>query len=176
MSITLDEAIAKMRATGDWSFEEDSLWTDQDIADYESQTGLQIPDQLAEVLKLYGWNGFEQPDLYANFVATFEDGSRSTHEVQVLVSGKKRFYDRHNMFITTPAWPNQFTLPMVFFGTADGGHAYLLMDGRDRSNNKVYLWEQASDPFGTGNNARGIGVVAPTLYEFFYNLKKSDEI
>ena len=75
------------------------------------------------------------------------------------------------MFIAKPNWPDQFTLPMVFFGSADGGHAYLLMDGRDRTNNKVFLWEQASDPFGTGNNARGLNLVAPTLFEFFYNLK-----
>ncbi len=176
MSITLEEAIEKMQATGDWSFDEDSLWSDQDIADYETETGLQIPDQLAEILKRYGWNGFEQPERHANFVATFEDSTRSTHEVQVLVSAKKRFYDRYNMFIAKPNWPDQFTLPMVFFGSADGGHAYLLMDGRDRTNNKVFLWEQASDPFGTGNNARGLGLVAPTLFEFFYNLKKADEV
>ncbi|MOA54287.1 hypothetical protein D3C78_1778760 [compost metagenome] len=50
------------------------------------------------------------------------------------------------------------------------------MNGRDRTDNRVWLWEQASDPFGTGNNARGLGLAAPSLYEFFYNLKKVDEI
>ncbi len=176
MGITLSEAVEKMQATGDWSFEQDSLWSDQDIEEYESATNLQIPDQLAEVLWTYGWNGFNEPERYANFVAEFEDGSRSTHEVQVLVSAKKRFYDRYSMFIKAPSWPDQFTLPMVFFGSADGGNAYLLMNGADRTDNKVFIWERASDPFGTGNNARGLGFVAPTLFEFFYNLRKDDEI
>lgn len=176
MSVTLDEAIARMQATGDWSFEEDSLWSAQDILEFEDYTTLSVPEQLAAVLMRYGWNGFEQPDIYANFVVTYEDGGRSAHEVQVLVSGKKRFYDRHDMFISSSTWPDQFTLPMIFFGTADGGNSYLLMNGQDKTDNRVWLWEQASDPFGTGNNARGLGFAAPSLYEFFYNLKKADEI
>jgi hypothetical protein len=176
MTITLDQAIAKMEASGDWESDENTLWSAKDIADFEAETGMLIPDQLAEVLKRYGWNGFGEPHENALFIAVFEDGTRTTHESQVLVSSKKTIYQSHRMFIANPSWRDQFTLPMIFFGTADGGNSHVLMDGRDRSNNKVYLWEQASDPFGTGNNARGLGLVAPTLFEFFYNLKKSDEI
>ncbi|ACP21798.1 hypothetical protein NGR_b03340 (plasmid) [Sinorhizobium fredii NGR234] len=40
MTVTLDQAIAKMEATGDWEFDEDTLWSDKDIADYEAETGL----------------------------------------------------------------------------------------------------------------------------------------
>ncbi|ASY66742.1 hypothetical protein SJ05684_b57600 (plasmid) [Sinorhizobium sojae CCBAU 05684] len=176
MRVTLDEAVAKMQSTGDWSFEEDSLWSDQDISAFEAETGLVIPSQLAEVLKRYGWNGFGRPDKYAKFLAVFEDGTRSVHEVQILVSPQEDIRQSHDMFIVKPSWPDQFTLPMIFFGTADGGHSHLLVDGRDRGNNQVFLWEQASDPFGTGNNARGLGLVAPSLFEFFYNLKRAEEI
>jgi hypothetical protein len=51
----------------------------------------------------------------------------------------------------------------MVFGTADGGHSYLLMDGKDPKNGTVYLWERTSDPSGSRNNARGLAVVAPTL-------------
>jgi hypothetical protein len=51
----------------------------------------------------------------------------------------------------------------MVFGTADGGHPYLLMDGKDPNNGTVYLWERTSDPSGSRNNARGLAVVAPTL-------------
>lgn len=176
MPVTLNEAIEKMKSSGDWDYEQDSLWSDQEILDYEAETGLLIPDQLADVLKRYGWNGFGRPDKNALFLATFEAGTRSVHESQTLVSSKKTIYQNYRMYIAKPNWPDQFTLPMVFFGTADGGQALTVMDGRDRSNNKVYIWEQASDPFGTGNNARGLGLVAPSLFEFFYNLRKVDEI
>lgn len=176
MTVTLGQAIAKLEASGDWEFDEDTLWSEKDIADFEAETGLLIPDQLAEVLKLCGWNGFGEPHENALFVAVFEDGTRSVHESQVLVSSKKIIHQNHRMYIANPNWKDQFTLPMIFFGTADGGNSLTVMDGRDRTNNKVYLWEEASDPFGTGNNARGLGLVAPTLFEFFYNLKKVDEI
>lgn len=34
----------------------------------------------------------------------------------------------------------------------------------------IWLWEQASDPFGTGNNARGLGCQRLPLLELFYTL------
>jgi hypothetical protein len=49
-------------------------------------------------------------------------------------------------------------------------NSHAVMNGRDRSDNTVYLWEQVSDPFDTGNNSCGLAFVAPTLFDFFYNL------
>jgi hypothetical protein len=176
MAITLDAAIRKLQETDDWECFDDKPWSDSDIADYEKKTNLTIPNQLREVLKQYGWNGFAEPHLHANFVAVWDDGTRSVHESQVLVSDKEQLETMHRMFVTNSTWPNQFTLPMVFFGTADGGHAYLLMDGTNPNNDAVYFWERATDPFGTGNNQRGVAKVADSLYEFFYNLKPRDEL
>lgn len=171
VTMSMDEAIAKMQETGDWDFDETTRWSDADIADYERNTGLKIPGQLRAVLKSFGSNGFGRPDRHANFIATSQDNSRSVHEVQVLVADKAEFAAMYSMFIGNSAWPGQFTLPMVFFGTADGGHSHLLMDGKAEENSAVYLWERASDPYGTGNNSRGVAHVADSLYEFFSNLK-----
>lgn len=65
---------------------------------------------------------------------------------------------------------------MVFFGSADGCNAYLLMHGDDPDNNAVYLWERATDPWGTGDNAMGLAKVADHLYEFFFNLKPEENL
>ncbi|MBO0134284.1 SMI1/KNR4 family protein [Agrobacterium burrii] len=176
MSITLEAAIEKLQSTNDWECFDDKPWSEADIADYERKTNLTIPNQLRAILTRYGWNGFAEPHLHANFVAAWDNGTKSVHESQVLVSDKEHLETMYRMFCTDGDWPIQFTPQMVFFGTADGGHAYLLMDGKNPGNNAVYFWERATDPFGTGNNARGIAKVADTLYEFFYNLKPREEL
>ena len=56
------------------------------------------------------------------FMVEYEDGSRSVHESQILVGSRKHFMIMYEMFMRDDPWPNQFTLPMVFFGAADGGH------------------------------------------------------
>ena len=65
---------------------------------------------------------------------------------------------------------------MVFFGTADSGHSYLLMDGKNPKNNTVCFWERATDKFGEGNNAKGLAKVADSLSDFFVKLTSIDSL
>lgn len=108
-SVSLDAAIENLRGAGDWSLEADSRRSDRDIVEFEREAGLQVPSQLRSVLKLYDWNGFDRPDKCVNFSVAFDHGNRSAHEVQFLVSDRKRF-QRHCMFIGNASSPGQFTL------------------------------------------------------------------
>jgi hypothetical protein len=63
---------------------------------------------------------------------------------------------------------------MVFFGTADNNYAKLLANGRDASDNAVYLWEMAADDWGTGDNRAGLVRVADTLPQFICGTRHRD--
>lgn len=171
--LSLDQTLGHLRERCDLNVVPATTWSDEDVTPYEAATALWIPDELKTVLTRIGHCSVESRDA---FVAEYRDGSRSVHEIQILVSSRKTFVTIHDMFITGHPWPDQFTLPMIFFCTADAGHSYLLMDGNNPGNGTVYLWKRATDPFGTGNNARVLGVVAPSLFEFFINLKFTEEI
>ena len=171
--VTLDQAFAYLRDNCALEVIAATAWSVSDIRAYEAATGLKIPDQLRTVLMQVGHCGVESNDA---FIVTHDDGSRSVHESQILVSSRNSFMAMHQMFMKDDPWPNQFTLPMVFFGTADAGHSYLLMDGTNPENGEVYFWERATDPFGTGDNAKGVAKVADSLAEFFMKLTAPDKL
>lgn len=170
--VQLDAAIDFLKENCDFQIVPNTTWADGDFERFTELTGLIVPTQLAEVFRQYGQCGTEYND---NF-SVQNDGSRSIHDIQVLVSNFDTIVSRHEMFISKSIWDDQFIIPMIFFGSADSGHSYLLADGKNVENNAVYFWERATDPFGTGNNARGIAKVADTLYEFFYNLKPREDL
>ncbi|MFD1747601.1 SMI1/KNR4 family protein [Rhizobium helianthi] len=170
---TLDKAIAHLKEQSGLIVIDSTTWSDADFRSYEEATGLRIPTQLEEVLRRVGHCVVEENDA---FLVQCEDGSRAPHESQILVSEHEQFITMHRMFISQSPWVEQFTLPMVFFGTADAGHSYLLMDGKNRDNGAVYFWERATDPFGTGNNAKGVVKVADSLPEFFFSLTSAENL
>lgn len=169
----LNEAIKFLQNNCDFQVVQNTTWNTENFDQFSELTGLTIPSDLAVVLRKYGHCGTECND---SFLVQYDDGSRSVHDVQVLVSDHEQFITRHRMFISQSPWPDQFTLPMVFFGSADSGHSYLLMDGKNPDNGAVYFWERATDPFGTGNNAKGVVKVADSLPEFFVSLTSAENL
>lgn len=170
---TFDDAIEHLKQNCDLNVIELTTWTEDECRLYEAETGLKIPPSLKHFLKVIGHCVVESNDA---FIAQYADGSRSVHETQILMSDKKNFISAYRMFVVDQDWVDQFTLPMVFFGTADAGHSHLLMNGRNPDDEGVYIWERATDPFGTGNNARGVGRVANSLPEFLFNLRPAEEL
>lgn len=169
----LNEAIKFLQDNCDFQIVPNTAWNEEDFEHFTERTGLTIPSDLADVLRKYGHCGTEYND---SFLVQSEDGSRSVHDVQVLVSDFDNIVSLHETFISGSVWPDQFTLPMVFFGSADAGHSYLLMDGKHPDNGAVYFWERGTDPFGTGNNAKGVVKVADSLPEFFNNLTSAENL
>jgi SMI1-KNR4 cell-wall len=173
MEVSLDMAISYMRENCDFDSIPETQWADADFRDFEVTTGLKIPSQLAQVLKQIGGGCAEQNN---SFLVRYDNGSCSVHETQILISMKETMLGSQELFITNSSWPDRFNLPMIFFGSADGGNSYLLMDGSNPENNAVYFWERATDPWGTGDNTLGLGKVADSLYEFFYRLRPYEEL
>lgn len=169
----LDEAMKFLKEKCDLQVVPNTTWSTEDFDRFSDLTGLAIPNDLADVLRHYGQCATEYNDA---FLVQYEDGSRSVHDLQVLVSTYDNIVSRHETFIAGSAWPDQFTLPMVFFGSADAGHSFLLMDGKNLDNSSVYFWERGTDPFGTGNNAKGVAKVADSLPEFFTNLTSAENL
>lgn len=163
----VDAAIEFLKANCDFQVVPGTAWNDSDFSRFTEVTGLVIPNQLAEVLRRYGQCGTEYNDY---FLVEEAGGRRSVHDVQVLISNFSIIAANYETFISKSVWEDQFTLPMVFFGSADSGHSYLLADGKDPENNAVYVWERATDAFGTGNNAKGITKVADSLSDFCLSL------
>lgn len=50
------------------------------------------------------------------------------------------------------------------------------MNGKDPTDNAVYCWFMATDPFGTGNNDAGLGRVSDSLFDFMRNLQHASEV
>lgn len=171
--VVLKDAVQFLEENSDFQRVPDTTWTDRDFSRFTELTGLIVPKQLEEVLRQYGHCGTEYND---SFLVEYDDGSRSVHDVQVLVSNFDTIVSWHDTFIANSSWEKQFTLPMIFFGSADSGHAYLLMGGKNPENGAVYFWERATDPFGTGNNAKGIVKLADSLPEFLINLSAPENL
>ena len=169
----LNDAIQFLQNNCDFQVVPHTTWNEESFDRFSELTGLTIPNGLADVLRQYGQCGTEYND---SFLVKYGDGSRSVHDVQVLVSNFDNIVSRHETFISGSVWPNQFTLPMVFFGSADAGHSYLLMDGKNPDNDAVYFWERGTDTFGTGNNAKGVIKIADNLPEFMLNLTSAENL
>ncbi|RYZ80943.1 MAG: hypothetical protein EOP06_24395 [Proteobacteria bacterium] len=161
-----DTAIEFLKENCDFQVVPGTAWNDSDFSRFTELTGLVIPNHLAEVLRRYGQCGTE----YNDYFLVEEVGGRSVHNIQVLISNFDIIATNYETFISKSVWENQFTLPMVFFGSADSGHSYLLGDGENPENNAVYFWERATDAFGTGNNSKGITKLADSLPDFFLSL------
>lgn len=172
--ITFQQAFDYIRTHCGFDHEEGSNWSDSDLTKYETETGLVIPNQLKETLRNIGFFAVEDRD---SFLVNYEDGTRSVHETQMVVYHMEHMLWARRAFAThDDTGDPRMPLPMHFFGTADGGNNHLLMDGTDPNNNTVYFWRRVDDPWGEGDNTKGLGKVADTLYEFFYNLRPYDEL
>lgn len=163
----VDAAIEFLKENCDFQVVPGTAWNDSNFSRFTELTGLVIPNQLAEVLSRYGQCGTEYNDY---FLVEEAGGGRSVHDIQVLISNFDIIATNHETFISKSVWKEQFTLPMVFFGSADSGHSFLLADGENPENNGVYFWERATNAFGTGNNSEGITKLADSLPDFFLSL------
>ncbi|MCM2505710.1 hypothetical protein NDN16_18780 [Aureimonas altamirensis] len=170
---TLDDALAHLETHCAFSAVPGTAWTNSDFETYATRSDFRIPPDLEALLRRVGTCAAEEND---GFVATYEDGTRLVHETQMLSTDCGKVLDRHSAFIANDSGSSRFPLPMVFFGTADAGQNHLLMNGREHSDRAVYLWVRNDDPFGTGGNARGLGRVADTLFDFLAGLHAPDAL
>ncbi len=188
--ITIDEAVAEMRRKGDIEWDDGEQWSEEDIAVFErdaavyrerkSPARLKLPKQLKEFLLKHGSVGAETNNA---FVINFPSGARAKNEMVSVGHAVENMINDSRSFIPLLYGPNHDQLMpgrvpngYVFMGTAEGGHAYLLMDGTNPENNAVYIWGLAYDPWGEGDNTLGIGKCADTLAEFLYNLRPYEDL
>lgn len=169
----IDDAIEVLKEKCGFQVVPGTTWNDGDFSRFTELTGLAIPNQLADVLRRYGQSGTEYNDY---FLLAGRDGGRFVHDVQVLISTFDIIVERHETFISRSVWEDQFTLPMIFFCSADSRHSYLLADGINSENNAVCIWQHATDPFGTGNNSKGIIKLADSLTDFFLTLTRLENL
>jgi len=177
MTVTLEQAIDKLRKTEDWGSDPDTRWTSADVRAYRQETGLQLNTQLQVVLEKFGLTGFDEPEEHAYFLAHHDHGSTSIHEVQFLTYNFQHMVSSYHAFSSDrEIGYSRLPATLNFFGTADGGNNHLLTDGTNPENNAVYFWKRVDEPWGEGDNTKGLAKVADTLYEFFYNLRPYEEL
>lgn len=168
---TLDDALAHLETHCALDVVPGTAWTDTDFETYAKASGLRIPPDLEAFLRRVGTCAAEEN---YGFVAAYKDGTHLVHETQLITSDYRGVLDRQGAYTAGDADASRFTLPMVFFGTADAGQNHLLMNGHDHSDRAVYVWVRNDDPFGKGGNARGLGRVASTLFGFLADLRDPD--
>jgi hypothetical protein len=173
MQPTIQQAIEHMERNCAFTSYPEKRWNASELAEYQRETGIKLPQQLAYVLREIGECYVEEND---GFVAERDDGTRSVHNTQVLVGDMEWIMSTYELLISKSEWPDRLPGQLVIFGSADGGNAYLMMDGTGEQNNAVYLWARATDPWGTGDNATGLEKVADSLFGFFYNLKPEEDL
>lgn len=141
----IEAAIAKLQSTNDWEGSPGEEWTDTDSATLQQKTGLILPPDLEWVLRRHGSNGFNEGS-QDNFVAVDESGGITRHETQVLMTDREDMVSTTVQFAIEDGPDSRVPPPLLFFGTADGGHTHLLMNGKDHSDRAVYVWERSDDP------------------------------
>ncbi len=103
---------------------------------------LTIPSQLKEFLLEVGMCGAGYDDA---FIVRFDNGGVAINETQVIGSvGPDRIIDYSRTFLSyyygengDKLMPARVPNGYIFMGTAEGGHAHLLMDGTNPENNAV---------------------------------------
>ncbi len=190
--ITIKQAMEKMATVENFDWEPQDAWSAEDVAKLEDGLvysripgdevrKLSLPSQLKEFLREVGICGAGYDDA---FLVTFDSGGTAINETQVIgaftpdriIKNSKTFLpyycgENHDQFM-----PGRVPYGYVFMGTAEGGHAHLLMDGTNPENNAVYIWGLAYDPWGEGDNTLGIGKCSDTLAEFLYNLCSREDL
>jgi len=174
MCDTLEEVIENLKNKSTGKYIHGAPWSDKDFERLLSETGCRVPRQLEQTLKTYG---ALDPWQEQYFLSHWPDGTVKKHQTQISVGDVDSMIDEFQSFRVNPAWnEDRFPYDMVFFGTADGGHTVLLASGTDQSDNTVYLWEKAGDPWGVGDNAIGIAKVADTFFEFLCGLTDEENL
>ncbi|MFP3384949.1 SMI1/KNR4 family protein [Tritonibacter sp. SIMBA_163] len=172
MEITLNMALSRFKKDPDYA-PATLFWNKAHFEKLLEKTGCRLPTQYKELLETAG--EFEHGFGYY-FLATWPDGAQTKHELQVPFQPLQSVIDNFEIFRKGREFPDRFPHDMVFIGTADAGHTNLLANGTDPTDNAVYLWETASDPWGTGNNTQGLARCADTLFGFLYNLDDWDNL
>ena len=186
----IDDAILEMERKGDLDLIDDLKWSELEVEQFAHDTPmfrdrasnkrLVLPYQLSEFLLKYGRVGAEMNNA---FFAEFSGGVRAINELVGVGHSSSRMKTNSGSFISLlyganndKLMPGRVPNGYIFMGTAEGGHAHLLMDGTNPDNNAVYIWGLAYDPWGEGDNTLGIGKCADTLAEFLYNLQPRENL
>lgn len=143
-----------------------SAWSGEDIAAFQAQSGMTLPDRLAAYLTEFGTVFYEQP----LFDVTFQSGSTHTTELGRIGHRPDRMLGETQSYLDvtntqTGAFISAARIPagFVVVGDAEGKRSCLLMDAVNADNPAVYLWGIAYDPWGQGDNTMGLGLVADDL-------------
>lgn len=173
MNARLAKAINRLRGFPDFSEYPQFRWSNSDIETLKRSTGLNMPNDLKEVLVELGAIGLKETELY--FHPRYPDGSKVESEIQIMFNPLQQVLDCHETLIVSEHFPGRLDPKYIVFGTADGGNSFLLMDGTS-GESAVFFWALAFEPIGEGDNALGVAKVADSLPEFIDNLRLIDEI
>jgi hypothetical protein len=173
MDASLFRALETLRKHPDYSDGIQAQWTDQDFQVFRDKTGLVMPRGLEQIYREVGMPQLDATELYFN--AQFEDGSTEEGETQIIFNRPERVIGFHQDFTVGDQHAPRLPEGYVVFGTADGGNSFLLTKAGSEES-PIYYWKLAFDPFGEGDNARGLAKVANSLSEFLASLRTADEL
>lgn len=190
--ITIRQAMDKMATVENFDWDPEDAWSVDEVAKLEesllysrdpgdSTRRMLIPVQLREFLLEVGICSAGYDDA---FLVKFDGGGTAINETQVIgsatpdriIKNSTNFLSYHYGEKRDKLMPGRVPNGYIFMGTAEGGHAHLLMDGTNPDNNAVYIWGLAYDPWGEGDNTLGIGKCGDTLAEFLYNLQPRENL
>lgn len=140
---------------------------------------IRLPQDYAEFMKTS--NGVKGFDCDACFIAHFPDGI-SIFEFDYIANwlSMKRTNSTHlatSSIVTKVNYPDGF----AYIGRAmsDEVGEGLILTGIDQNSpdyGKIYMLMSAADPYGEGDNTRGIGYVADSFTEFMNNFRPREEL
>jgi hypothetical protein len=147
-------------------------WQDTDFADLKAATQCTPPEQLETILRgigsfALGWDNA--------VLGVFDQGHVVKTEVQIAMAQLKTMISDFRSLRLSTEFPDRFPLDMIFFGSAEAGHAKFVMHSAEKGDNAVYLWPISGEEWGTPGNP-GLAKVTDTLFEFFYYMTEYDNI
>ncbi|MFK7836910.1 MAG: hypothetical protein AB8B60_11860 [Sulfitobacter sp.] len=147
-------------------------WGDAEFAELKAATGCTPPAQLEKILReigsfALGWDNA--------VLGVFDQGQVVKTEVQIAMAQLKTMVSDFRSLRMSTEFPDRFPLDMIFFGSAEAGHAKFVMHSAEMDDGAVYLWPITGESWGTPGNP-GLAKVTDTLFEFYYHMTEYDNI
>lgn len=168
MKIT--EVMKKIDESGGLDVDPDlsDRWSVEDVEAFEREAGLSMGNEGREFLTEFGCASIEEN---CHFLAKIAGESQQVHEVQVLGGDPDQLMSNERIFRGRGKYA--LKSPMFFFGSADGGHRYILLG--DKNDGAVYLWSGLSGPNEPDELHQPVKV-ANSLTDFLYNLQPFENL
>ena len=171
MTITFEQA--KRKIHDDPGFEIlGPTWTDADFAELKSATNCTAPEQLELILREIGSFALHGENAV---LGVFDQGQVVKTEIQIAMAQIKTMISDFRSLRLSTEFPDRFPLDMIFFASAEAGHAKLVMHTAEKGDNAVYLWPITGEPWGSPGNP-GLAKVTDTLFEFYYYMTEYDNL